>query len=57
MRYICLAFAMTLTMISPKVKKRFPTTGHFVEAGLLERDEKKILEDIDDEYPSYPKYW
>lgn len=43
--------------MSPKVKKRFPTTGHLVETGLITKEEKKIMEDLDLEYPSYSKYW
>ncbi|XP_019865863.2 bestrophin-2 isoform X2 [Aethina tumida] len=56
-RYACVAFTITLTMMSPKVKKRFPTTGHLVETGLITKEEKKIMEDLDLEYPSYSKYW
>lgn len=44
-------------MISPKVKKRFPTLNHFIDAGLLTKDEKKIMEDLDNEYPNYSKNW
>lgn len=33
MRYVNLAEAITFTMISPGVKKRFPTLDHLVEAG------------------------
>jgi len=35
MRYVCLALTMIFSMISPRVKKRFPTLNHFVEAGEL----------------------
>ncbi|KAL1489721.1 hypothetical protein ABEB36_013656 [Hypothenemus hampei] len=57
-RYVCVAFIMTLTMISPKVKKRFPTLRHFVEAGLLNTEETKFIEHIDKDYPTYSsKYW
>lgn len=34
-RYACLAIIDSLCMISSKVKKRFPTWEHFVDAGLL----------------------
>lgn len=57
MRYVCLAFVITLTLISPKVKKRFPTLNHLVEAGLLQEDELKIYNDINEEYPNYSKQW
>lgn len=56
-RYVCLTFTQTLTMMSPKAKKRFPTLNHFVDAGLLTRQEKKIIEDLDNEYPNYSKNW
>lgn len=36
MRYLCLSATMCFTLISPRVKKRFPTLDHFVEAGMLE---------------------
>ncbi|KAL1489718.1 hypothetical protein ABEB36_013654 [Hypothenemus hampei] len=56
-RYVCVTFTLTLTMMSPKVKKRFPTMNHFVDAGLLTKEEKKIIEDLDNEYPNYSKSW
>ncbi|XP_066252425.1 bestrophin-1-like isoform X2 [Euwallacea similis] len=57
-RYVCVAFTLTLTMISPKVKKRFPTFHHFVQAGLLNHEEKKFIEQLDKEFPTYAsKYW
>lgn len=48
---------MTLALISPKVKKRFPTLKHFVNAGLLSQEETDIIEQINDEYPGHEKYW
>ncbi|XP_060530679.1 bestrophin-2-like isoform X2 [Cylas formicarius] len=56
-RYVCVAFTLTLRTLSPKVKKRFPTLDHFVHAGLLNRDERAFIEELDNEYPSYIKYW
>ncbi|XP_030745642.1 bestrophin-2-like isoform X2 [Sitophilus oryzae] len=56
-RYVCVTFTLTLTMMSPKVKKRFPTLNHLVHAGLLTQDEKKIVEDLEKEYPNYQKHW
>ncbi|XP_050299323.1 bestrophin-4-like [Anthonomus grandis grandis] len=56
-RYICVAFTITLTMMSPKVKKRFPTLNHLVDSGLLTKEEKRIIEDLDKEYPNYSKNW
>lgn len=36
MRYVCLGLTMVFTNISPRVKKRFPTLDHFVEAGTYD---------------------
>ncbi|RXG54417.1 Bestrophin-2 [Armadillidium vulgare] len=55
-RYANLAFTLTLIMISPKIKKRFPTLDHLVEAGLLTTNEKKIFEDMTSK-TAHPMYW
>lgn len=55
-RYACTTFTITLSMISSKVKKRFPTLDHLMEAGLLTKEEKKIIEDLDNDYTN-TKYW
>ncbi|XP_060530282.1 bestrophin-2 isoform X2 [Cylas formicarius] len=57
MRYVCLCVTMTFTMISPRVKKRFPTLDHFVDAGLLHRSEKEIMDDLNRKFPKYSKHW
>ncbi|KAL3265240.1 hypothetical protein HHI36_009454 [Cryptolaemus montrouzieri] len=57
MRYVCLCISMTFTMISPRVKKRFPNLDYFVEAGLLQQNEKEIIEDLDKKSPTYSKQW
>ncbi|KAJ8945000.1 hypothetical protein NQ318_010202 [Aromia moschata] len=57
MRYVCLCITMTFTMISPRVKKRFPTLDHFVDAGLLHQSEKEIIADLDKKFPNYTKQW
>lgn len=46
-----------MTLISPKIKKRFPTLSHLVESGLLTQEEKKILEEMEEQYVDYPHYW
>ena len=46
-----------MTLISPKIKKRFPTLNHLVESGLLTEEEKKILEEMEEQYVDYPHYW
>nr|CAD7576461.1 unnamed protein product [Timema californicum] len=55
-RYVNLCFVITLSMMSPRVKKRFPTLDHLVEAGFMQPNEKKIFEDLDQK-TSHPKYW
>lgn len=35
MRYVNLSYAMILSMVSTRVKKRFPTLDHLVEAGMF----------------------
>ncbi|XP_042864168.1 bestrophin-3-like isoform X2 [Penaeus japonicus] len=56
MRYVNLTELITLIMISPTVKKRFPTLDHLVEAGFMTSNEKKIFDDLDAK-TSHPKYW
>ncbi|MCL4131512.1 UNVERIFIED_CONTAM: hypothetical protein GTU68_056010 [Idotea baltica] len=55
-RYANLAFTLTLRMVSPQVKKRFPTLDHLVEAGLFTSNEKKIFKDLSLKTP-HPTYW
>lgn len=57
MRYVCLCVTMMFSMISPRVKKRFPTLDHFVEAGLLQESEKEIMADLNNKFPKYSKHW
>lgn len=57
MRYVCLCFTMVLTNISPRVKKRFPTIDHLVEAGLLNENEHKIMHDLNQKFPRHSKHW
>ncbi|XP_054723773.1 bestrophin-2-like, partial [Uloborus diversus] len=59
MRYANLAFVITLTCISPCVKKRFPTMDHLVEAGILLPNEKKIMEHLKTSHSTYwmPLVW
>ncbi|CAH0628850.1 unnamed protein product [Chrysodeixis includens] len=56
-RYVCLCLTMVLTMISPRVKKRFPTLNNFVDAGLLLENEKMILDNLNDKFPKPSKHW
>lgn len=57
MRYVCLCLTMVFSMISPRVKKRFPTLEHFVEAGLLLENEKVIVVDLNEKFPRHSKHW
>lgn len=57
MRYVCLCLTMVLSMISPRVKKRFPTLDHFIEAGLLLESEKAIITDLNQKFPKPSKHW
>ncbi|XP_070494088.1 bestrophin-4 isoform X2 [Chironomus tepperi] len=57
MRYVCLCISMVLGNLSPKVKKRFPTLNHYVEAGLLNDNERDIIEDLNMKFPKHSKHW
>ncbi|XP_044254540.1 bestrophin-4 isoform X1 [Tribolium madens] len=57
MRYVCLSVTMLFSNISPKVKKRFPTLDHLLKAGLLEESEKKVIQGLNQKFPSYSKHW
>ncbi|CAG7705189.1 unnamed protein product [Allacma fusca] len=57
MRYCCLSMTMCFTMISPRVKKRFPSLDHFVEAGLLLENEKEIIDEVNRKCAAYHKIW
>ncbi|EDW70569.1 bestrophin-4 [Drosophila virilis] len=57
LRYVCLCQVIVFTMISPSVKMRFPTYDQIIEAGLLQQNEKDIIETLDLQFPYYPKHW
>ncbi|KAH8307155.1 hypothetical protein KR044_006066 [Drosophila immigrans] len=57
MRYVCLSLTMVLTMISPGIKRRFPTYDFLIEAGLLNKNEANILATMDEKFPGHFKYW
>ena len=48
MRYVLLSYVITLRRISFRVRKRFPTLDHIVDAGLMREDEQKIMEMLND---------
>lgn len=51
-----LAYVITMQQISLRVKKRFPTWSHLVDAGLVLESERKIFE-LMDEKSTMSKYW
>lgn len=61
LRYVNLSFVLTLTMITPRAKKRFPTLDHIVEAGFMTGNEKKVFSAMVDktDHPLYyvPLVW
>lgn len=57
MRYVCLCLTMVLSNVSPRVKKRFPTPDHLIEAGLLVESERKIMSDLNTKFPRHSKHW
>lgn len=57
MRYVCLCLTMVLTNVSPRVKKRFPTYQHLVDAGLMVDNEKNVMDQFNLRFNSYSKHW
>lgn len=53
-RYLILLQAITFQSVSTAVKRRFPTTQHFVAAGLMTKEERTIFEKLD---APYGKWW
>ncbi|XP_061152251.1 bestrophin-4 [Syngnathus typhle] len=54
MRYANLASVLILRSVSTRVRKRFPTLEHVVEAGFMTSHELKILESL---HSDFNKYW
>ena len=57
MRYVCLSLTMVFRVLSLRVKKRFPLMRDLIEAGLLTKNELKIIENLDTKFPNYGKNW
>ncbi|SPP87722.1 bestrophin-2 isoform X3 [Drosophila guanche] len=57
MRYACLCLTMVLANVSPRVKKRFPGLDNLVEAGLLNDNERTIIEAMNKSFPRPSKHW
>lgn len=51
MRYMVLAYVITLQRISLRVKRRFPGLQHLVDSGLMLESERKIFEIMDSKSP------
>jgi len=56
MRYVNLSYVLILAMISTRVKKRFPTLDHIVDAGVMLPNEKKIFDNLNSR-SCHHKYW
>lgn len=56
MRCVLLSIVITLRRVSFRVRKRFPTLEHVVEAGLMREDELKLMEAFNDKC-SVSKWW
>ncbi|KAK1786262.1 hypothetical protein P4O66_017963 [Electrophorus voltai] len=54
MRYANLSSVLILRSISTRVRKRFPTLEHIVEAGFMTEEELKTLNHL---YSDFNKYW
>ncbi|XP_063837264.1 bestrophin-4 [Ostrinia nubilalis] len=55
-RYMILAYVITLQRVSLRVKRRFPTWQHVVDSGLMLESERKVFEKMDGKSPM-SKYW
>ncbi|XP_011297701.1 bestrophin-4 [Fopius arisanus] len=56
-RYVCVCLTLVLANVSPRVKKRFPTLDHFVDAGLLLENELAIFQSLNSKFPKPSKHW
>ena len=56
-RYVCVCLTLVLAMVSPRVKKRFPTMEHYVETGLLLENELAIFHSLNSKFPKPSKHW
>lgn len=55
MRYVCLSMTMVFRVLSPTVQGRFPLMSDLVGAGLLQPNELKIIENLENQYPGLAK--
>ncbi|XP_023671646.1 bestrophin-4 [Paramormyrops kingsleyae] len=54
MRYANLSSVLILRSVSTRVRKRFPTVEHVVEAGFMTQEEQRKLDAL---YSDFNKYW
>lgn len=50
-RYLCLSCTMVLRVLSTRVKRRFPKLIDLIDAGLLNENEFKIIEELEAKFP------
>jgi len=48
MRYVNTSYVLTCQMISPQVKRRFPTLDSIKEAGIINDNEQRVLHSMDE---------
>lgn len=56
-RFAILSYVITLQRVSLRVKKRFPSWQHMVDAGIMMESEKKIFDLMDEKNRVMSKYW
>ncbi|KAL9905199.1 bestrophin-4-like [Glossina fuscipes fuscipes] len=57
MRYVCLSHTLVMTMIAPRVKRRFPKLEYIKDAGLLTENEMKIFKGMIEKFGYQHTYW
>lgn len=57
MRYVCLSHTLVMTMIAPRVKRRFPKLEYIRDAGLLTENEMKIFKSMIEKFGYQHTYW
>jgi hypothetical protein len=48
---------MVFRKLSPRVRRRFPKMENLIEAGFLNENELKVIQDLEAKYPGYLKNW
>lgn len=55
-RYACLSIALVLRKLSTRARERFPRETDLIEAGLLTKDEHKIIQEMHQNMPGTTMY-